>query len=360
MKTAGAGGLGVAATSVAAPAIAQSSPQIKWRLAASWPKSLDTLYGNPEYMSKRLAEMTDNNFQIQCFAAGEIVPGLQVLDAVGNGTVEAGHTAAYYYFGKDVALTFGTDLPFGMNSRMKNAWFMHGGGQKLFDDFLREKFKVTGFPAGSTNCQMGGWFRKEIKTVNDLKGLKFRVGGFAGLILQRLGVVPQQIAGGDIYPALEKGTLDACEWVGPYDDEKLGFVKVANHYYYPGWWEPGSTVHYLFNLAKWNELPKHYQAALTAAAQEAGVWMTAKYDATNPPALKRLIAAGAILKPFPTDVMDACWKEANAGYAEMNAKNEWFKKLYDHFTAFRSDQYLWWQVAEYTMDSYQIRYRNKA
>jgi TRAP-type mannitol/chloroaromatic compound transport system substrate-binding protein len=359
IKAAGVGGTGALATALAAPAIAQSTPEVKWRLTASWPKSLDTLYGNPEFLAKRVAELTDNKFQIQVFAAGEIVPGLQVLDAVQAGTVEAGHTAAYYYFGKDVAMTFGTDLPFGLNSRMKNAWFFHGGGQQLFDEFLRSKYGVTGFISGSTNCQMGGWFRKEINTLDDLKGLKFRVGGFAGIILQRLGVVPQQIAGGDIYPALEKGTIDAAEWVGPYDDEKLGFVKVAKYYYYPGWWEPGATPHYLFNLAKWNELPKLYQAAILAAGQESGVWMTGKYDHGNPAALKRLAASGAVLKPFPPEVMDGCHKAATELYAELAAKNEWFKKLLDSLVAYRSDQYLWWQVAEYTMDSYLIRYRNQ-
>jgi TRAP-type mannitol/chloroaromatic compound transport system substrate-binding protein len=357
IKTAGAGGL--AATTVAAPAIAESMPEVKWRLTASWPKSLDTLYGNPEYLAKRVAELTDNKFQIQVFAAGEIVPGLQVLDAVQAGNVEAGHTALYYYFGKDVSNTFGTDLPFGMNSRMKNAWYFQGGGQALMDEYLRAKYNVTGFVSGATNCQMGGWFRKEINTLDDLKGLKFRVGGFAGMILQKLGVVPQQIAGGDIYPALEKGTIDAAEWVGPYDDEKLGFVKVAKYYYYPGWWEPGSTPHYLFNLAKWNELPKTYQSLLQAVAQESGMMMTAKYDAMNPVALKRLAASGAVLKPFSPEVMDGCHKAATELYAELAGKNEWFKKFYDHFTAFRADQYLWWQVAEYTMDSYMIRYRNQ-
>jgi len=246
-----------------------------------------------------------------------------------------------------------------MNSRMKNAWYFQGGGQALMDEYLRAKYSVTGFVSGATNCQMGGWFRKEINTLDDLKGLKFRVGGFAGMILQKLGVVPQQIAGGDIYPALEKGTIDAAEWVGPYDDEKLGFVKVAKYYYYPGWWEPGSTPHYLFNLTKWNELPKTYQSLLQAVAQESGMMMTAKYDAMNPVALKRLAASGAVLKPFPPEVMDGCWKAANELYVELAAKNEWFKKFYDHFTAFRADQYLWWQVAEYTMDSYMIRFRNQ-
>ena len=359
LKTASVGGMGAAATAVASPAIAQAMPEVKWRQATSWPKSLDTLYGGAEWISARTLALTDGKFQIQTFAAGEIVPGLQVLDAVQNGTVECGHTALYYYFGKDVTNTFGTDLPFGMNSRMKNAWYFQGGGQALMDEYLREKYSVTGFVSGSTNCQMGGWFRKEINSLDDMKGLKFRVGGFAGLILSRLGVVPQQIAGGDIYPALEKGTIDAAEWVGPYDDEKLGFVKVAKYYYYPGWWEPGSTPHYIFNLQKWNELPKLYQAVLQTVAQESGMLMTAKYDGANPAALKRLAASGAVLKPFPPEVMDACYKTAHEFYTELSAQNAWFKKFYDHFTAFRADQYLWWQVAEYTMDAYMIRYRNQ-
>lgn len=358
LKGTAAGGLGAAAaTTVAAPAIAQSMPEITWRLQSSFPKSLDTLYGISEQFAKRVAEATDNKFKIQVFAAGEIVPGLQVLDAVQAGTVEMGHTPTYYYFGKDPAMTFGTDLPFGMNSRMKNAWFYHGGGQQLFDEYLRT-YNVTGFPAGATNCQMGGWFRKEITKIDDLKGLKFRVGGFAGRILTKLGAVPQQIAGGDIYPALEKGTIDAAEWVGPHDDEKLGFVKVAKFYHYPGWWEPGSTPHFLTNVAKWETLPKQYKEIIFSCGMDAGVWMTAKYDALNPSALKRLVAAGAVLKPFPTEVMDACWKAANETYTEIAGNNAWFKKLLDSFTAFRSDQYLWWQVADYTMDSYMIRYNN--
>jgi TRAP-type mannitol/chloroaromatic compound transport system substrate-binding protein len=360
LKTAGAGGVGAAAAvTLAAPAIAQTMPEIKWRMATSWPKSLDTLYGQTENFAKRVAELTDNKFQITTFAAGEIVPGLQVLDAVQAGTVECGNTPLYYYFGKDPAFTFGTDLPFGMNSRMKNAWYVHGGGQQLVDEFLRTKYNCTGFISGSTNCQMGGWFRKEINSLEDLKGLKFRVGGFAGMILTKLGVVPQQIAGGDIYPALEKGTIDAAEWVGPHDDEKLGFVKVARYYYYPGWWEPGSTPHNLFNLAKWNELPKIYKEVLQSASYDSGTWMTAKYDAVNPVALKKLVSQGAVLKPFPPDVMDGCYKAAQELYAEISAKNEWFKKFNDNVQAFRSEQYLWWQVAEYTMDTYQIRFRNQ-
>jgi TRAP-type mannitol/chloroaromatic compound transport system substrate-binding protein len=360
IRSAGVGGVAAAAavTTLAAPAIAQTMPEIKWRMATSWPKSLDTLYGQTEQFAKRVSEMTDGKFLITPFAAGEIVPGLQVLDAVQAGTVECGNTALYYYFGKDPSFTFGTDLPFGMNQRMKNAWYTHGGGQQLVDEFLRTKYNCTGFISGSTNCQMGGWFRKEINSLEDLKGLKFRVGGFAGLILAKLGVVPQQIAGGDIYPALEKGTIDAAEWVGPHDDEKLGFVKVARYYYYPGWWEPGSTPHNLFNLAKWNELPKIYKEILQSASSDSGNWMTGKYDTANPVALKKLVSQGAVLKPFPPDVMEGCYKAAQELYADLASKNEWFKKFNDNVQAFRADQYLWWQVAEYTMDTYQIRFRN--
>ena len=351
-----AAGVGLAASGVAAPAIAQSMPEVKWRLTASWPKSLDTLYGGCEYVSKRIAEITDNKFQIQPFAAGEIVPGLQVLDAVQNGTVEVGHTALYYYFGKDPAFTFGTALPFGLNTRQQQSWFVYGGGNELMNELLA-KYNCVGLPAGNTTAQMGGWFRKEIKTVDDLKGLKMRIGGFAGRIIAKVGAVPQQIAAGDIYPALEKGTIDAAEWVGPYDDEKLGFVKVAKYYYYPGWWEGAAQGHLIVNQAKWNELPKHYQAALQAATYEAHVWVTSKYDALNAQALRKLIGQGAQLRPFPQPVLEACYKAANEIYAELAQQNPLFKKMLDSLTAYRSDSYAWMQVAEMAFDTFQVRMR---
>jgi TRAP-type mannitol/chloroaromatic compound transport system substrate-binding protein len=358
LKTAGRAGLAAtAATAIASPAIAQSMPEVKWRLTASWPKSLDTLYGGAELICKRVGELTDNKFQIQPFAAGEIVPGLQVLDAVQNATVECGHTALYYYFGKDDAFVFGSALPFGMNSRQQNAWLIHGGGLDALNDFLKT-YNCTFFPGGNTHCQMGGWFRKEIKTVDDLKGLKFRLGGFAGKIMQRLNVVPQQIAGGDIYPALEKGTIDGAEWVGPYDDEKLGFVKVAKFYHYPGWWESNSTTGFICNTEKYNALPKPYREALASACFETNGWVAAKYDASNAAALKRLLDAGGVLVPFSPEVMDACYQKSMEVYKELNESNPRFKKLYDSYMAFQDNAYLWTQVADYTMDSYMIRYRN--
>ncbi len=349
---------GAAAAAVASPAIAQSSPEIKWRLASSFPKSLDTIYGGAEVFSKHLAEATDNKFQVQVFAGGELVPGLQALDATSNGTVEMSHTVAYYYVGKDPTFAIFACVPFGLNTRQQNSWWYQGGGDALGNEFFK-KYNVIGFPAGNTGTQMGGWFRKEIKTVADISGLKMRIGGIAGQVLSKLGLVPQQLAGGDIYPALEKGTIDAVEWVGPYDDEKLGFNKVAKYYYYPGFWEGGPMVHAFVNLEKWNALPKHYQVALQNAAAFANLNMTARYDMQNPQALKRLVASGTQLRPFSNEILEASLKATNELWADISAKNADFKKAIEAMQAYRADQYLWWQVAEYTNDSFMIRSRTR-
>ena len=342
---------GAAAGAISGPAIAQSQPAIQWRMAASWPKSLDTIYGGAELVSKRVAEMTEGKFQIRVFAAGEIVPALQVLDAVQAGTVEMGHTATYYYYGKDPAFALGTSVPFGMNTRQNFAWWHSGGGAEAMAPLLKE-YGCVGLVAGSTGCQMGGWCRKEIKTVEDLKGLKFRLGGMAGVVLAKLGAVPQMVAGPDIYPALEKGTIDAAEWVGPYDDEKLGFNKVAKYYYYPGWWEAGPLLMMLINEKKWNELPKHYRAALASACGEACVIMPAKYDTQNPQALRRLVASGTVLKAFPKPVMEACEKASYELYEELKGKSAHWKRIYPEWKKFRDEQFLWFRVAESNYDNY--------
>jgi TRAP-type mannitol/chloroaromatic compound transport system substrate-binding protein len=350
-----AAGVGMAASTVAAPAIAQSMPQIKWRMTTSWPKSLDTLYGAAEQLAKGVAEATDNKFQIQVFAGGEIVPPLQALDATSNGTVEMGHTASYYYFGKDPTFAFGTSVAFGPNARLNQGWWTLGGGKEVLGEFYK-KYNVTALLTGNTGCQMGGWFRKEIKSVADLKGLKFRIGGFPGRVIQKLGGVPQLIAGGDIYPALEKGTIDAAEWVGPYDDEKLGFYKVAKYYYYPGWWEGGSMLHTFINLDKWNSLPKHYQAVLEGAAAYANQWCLAKYDELNPAALRRLLAGGAQLRGFSPDIMEACYKAGMELHGEIAKTNESFRKVNDSMMAFNKNGYQWFQVAELNYDSFMVRH----
>jgi len=348
-----------AATAVAKPAIAQSAPELRWRLTSSFPKSLDTIYSAAEVFSKAVAEATDNRFQIQVFSAGEIVPAIAAADAVQNGTVEMCHTSSYYYFGKDPTFAFGTAVPFGLNARMQNAWMYHAGGMELMNDFYK-KFNFIGFPAGNTGAQMGGWFRKEIKDVADMRGLKMRIGGFAGTVIAKLGVVPQQIPGSDIYTALERGTIDAAEWVGPYDDARLGFQKVAPYYYYPGWWEGGPMIHNFVNLDKWNLLSPAYRSIVRSASSVANEWMVAKYDAVNPPALKKLLAEDIVkLRQFPAPVMDAALKAAFEVYADVSARNPDFKKVWEHLHAFRNDAYLWWRVAEYSYDDYLLRNRTK-
>jgi len=361
LEVAGAAGIGAAAaSSLPAPALAQSAPVIRWRLTSSFPKSLDTIHGAAEVFARAVAEMTDNRFLIQVFAAGEIVGGLQAADEVTRGTIEACHTASYYYWGKDPTFALATNVPFALNTRMQNAWMYEGGGIELMNDFYKT-YNIYGLPGGNSGAQMGGWFRKEINTPADWKGLKIRIGGFGGAVMARLGAVPQQIAGGEIYQALEKGTIDAAEWVGPYDDEKLGFYRVAKNYYYPGWWEGQAMLHFFFNLDKWNELPKTYQAIVRSAAQTANTIMMARYDMRNPPALRRLVKNGAVLKPFSEAVLDACLKAANEVYAELSAKNADFKKAYEAMAAVRAEEYLWFQLAEHTSDTYMmIQQRKKA
>lgn len=349
-----AAGAGLASTAIAAPAIAQSAPDVHWRLTSSYPKSLDTIYGAAETLSRYVAEATDNKFKIQVFAAGEIVGALQVLDAVQDGTVQCGHTVGQFYWGKDPAFALATGGPFCLNSRMHSAWLYYGGGNELLDKLFAQS-NITAFPCGNTGAQMGGWFRKEIKTVQDLNGLKIRIAGLTGSMLQKLGVVPQQIAAGEIYPALERGTIDASEWVGPYDDEKLGLVKVAPYYYYPGFWEASAQQHLLINRDKFNSLPAAYKGVLKAATQAVNCDMQAKYDAVNPAALKRLAGAGAQLRPFSVEILDACFGAAQEVYSELSAKNPTFKTIYDSMARYRAEAYLWFQLAEYNYDSYMMR-----
>ena len=298
-----------------------------------------------------MAEGSDGKFQIRVFAAGEIVPGLQVLDAVQNGTVQCGHTAPYYYIGKDPAFAFATAVPFGLNARQQNAWMYYGGGMEAMAALFKE-YGCVQFPAGNTGVQMGGWYRKEIKSLADMKGLKMRVAGLAGQVLAKLGVVGPQLAGGEIYQALERGTIDAAEWVGPYDDEKLGFQKVAKYYYYPGWWEGGPQLSAIVNLKQWEALPKHYRSIFESACAEANVHMLAHYDAKNPEALKKLVAGGAQLRQFPKPVMEAAQKAAFEIYDEAAKKSAHFRRIYAQWLKFRGDQFLWFRVAEMSYDNF--------
>jgi len=331
------------AVAVASPAIAQGA--IKWRLASSFPKSLDGLWGASPTVAKFMTEMSDGKFTIEPFAAGEIVPGLQVLDAVSNGTVECGHSYGGYYIGKNTALIFDGSLPFGMTPRMQNAWMMFGDGKKLMDEVYAE-MGVVSIPMGNTGGQTFGWFRKEMKSPADFNGVKMRVAGFGGKVLSKLGVVPQQIAAGDIYPALEKGTIDAAEWVGPYDDEKLGFHKVAKYMHLPGVLEMEAATGLYVNKAKWAELPAAYQTMLRAACSYALMEMLASYDSRNPKALTRLVAAGAQLVVLGPDTLKALHTALEQVLDEESAKSEQFKRVCENWRAFRAEQHRWFSIAD--------------
>jgi TRAP-type mannitol/chloroaromatic compound transport system substrate-binding protein len=345
--------LGATAATLAAPALAQAQPAISWRLASSFPKHLDTIFGACERFTRRVAQLTGGKFTIRAYAGGEIVPGLQVMDAVQAGTVEMGHTPSYYYFGKDPAFAFDCAVPFGLTSRQQTAWFEQGGGRALLQDFFRG-YGILNLLGGNTGTQMGGWYRKQIKTVDDIKGLKIRIAGFAGRVMERMGAVPQQIPAADVYSALEKGTIDAAEWVGPYDDEKLGLAKVAPYYYSPGWWEAGPQLSFYINIKEWEKLPKEYQAALEAASYECHVSMQADYDTRNPAALARLMKNGAKVHYFSKAILDAAYKTSAAVMEEEAAKNAKFRTIYEPWKRFRQDQNMWASVAESPMQSYLI------
>jgi TRAP-type mannitol/chloroaromatic compound transport system substrate-binding protein len=334
----------------AAPAV-QAQATLRWRLASSFPKSLDTIYGGAETFARHVRNASGGKFEISVHAAGELMPAFSVVDGVQQGMVEAAHTAPYYFFGKDDTFALGGAIPFGLNSRQMSAWTFEGNGLKLMREFYA-RYNLTSFPCGNTGAQMGGWFRKEIRTLADMKGLKFRIGGFAGKVIERLGGVPLNIPGGEIYQALEKGTIDAAEWIGPYDDQKLGFNKVAPNYYYPGWWEGGLQLDLYINQKAFDALNAEQKAIVELASAAAHVEMQAKYDAKNPAALKQLVAAGAKLRPFPADVMNAAFRESMRLYEELSARNEGWRKVYADYAKFRGDQNLWFRFTEATFDRF--------
>jgi TRAP-type mannitol/chloroaromatic compound transport system substrate-binding protein len=331
------------------PAVRGALPLVRWRLTSSFPRSLDTIFGGAEVLADRVRAMTGGRFDIRVFQGGEIVPGLQAFDAVEQGTVEVAHTCSYYYVGKDRTFGFGTSMPFGLNARQMNAWIYYGGGQELLDEFY-SAYKVRAFAGGNTGAQMGGWWRKTVSTVDDLKGIKMRIAGLGGDVFAELGVLPQQIAGGDIYPALERGTIDAAEWVGPYDDERLGFYKVVKNYYYPGWWEPGPMIHFFVNNAEWAKLPREYQEVFQAAAFEANISMMARYDHQNPIALAKLLQSGVKLQEFSQPILASAYKAAQQLYVDEAKRNPIFKKVFAAYDKYRRTQNAWFSVAENRMD----------
>ena len=351
----GAGMAGVLAAG-AAPAIVHAQANIRWRLTSAFPKALDTIYGAAEVFSKSVSDMSGGKFQISVHPSGELVGGFGQVDAVQSGTIEMAHTAPYYYFGKDPTYALGCAVPFALNSRQMTAWMVDGNGLKLMREFYAN-YNIINFIGGNTGAQMGGWWRKEIKSLDDLKGQKFRTGGFSGRIMERLGAVPQNIPGGEIYQALEKGTIDAAEWVGPYDDEKLGFFKVAPFYGYPGYWEGGPQLDFYINTRAYAGLSAEYKAIIEAAASNAHVVMQSRYDVRNPAALKRLVAGGTKLFRFPRDVLDGAFKASQDIYSELSASNPAWRKIYADLAAYRRDAHLWFRFSEAGFDDFMQQQR---
>jgi TRAP-type mannitol/chloroaromatic compound transport system substrate-binding protein len=330
-------------------ALDSSLPEIDIEMATSWPLGLDTIFGGAQVFSERVAAMTGGRFTITPRAGGELVPALEVLDAVQSGGVPIGHTASYYYVGKTPVMGFGTALPFGLTDRQQNAWLFDGGGLEMLQEIYAERFNVIQFPAGNTGVQMGGWFNKEINGINDIRGLTMRIPGLGGEVMSRLGATVQVIAGGEIFQALDTGAIDAAEWVGPYDDEKLGLQNAARFYYYPGWWEPGPTLEVQMSLDQWNELPTPYQEIVRTAAHEANTIMMARYDVRNPAALQSIQDAGVELRPFPDDVLSAAKEAAFELYDEFASSDEDFQAVFEEWDTYRQSVQSWHGLAELVM-----------
>ncbi|WP_207538965.1 TRAP transporter substrate-binding protein [Sabulicella rubraurantiaca] len=347
----GAAAAAAPAALLAAPAVAQTHPEVRWRFQSSFPRNLDVLYGTAERIGNRVAALTENRFRITPFPAGEIVPGLQVLDAVQNGTIECGHTASYWYIGKEPGFAFFTAIPFGLNTRQLTAWLRHGGGNQFADQLFAE-YNIVGFPAGDTGAQMGGWFRNEIRSLQDVQGLKFRISGLAGRVFQAMGAAPQLTAPADIYPALERGVIDGTEFTGPHDDERLGFFRVARFYYAPGWFEPSARLHMMTNRRAYEALPQLYKDALQIACAEADSEMVSRYDHLHPQALRRLVAAGAQLRFYPREVMQAAWRANEALMAELAGQNQRFRTIWESYRPYRSELFQWFRVAENSFDNF--------
>jgi TRAP-type mannitol/chloroaromatic compound transport system substrate-binding protein len=329
-------------------------PSVQWQMATSWPKSLEIVFGAADMICRRVGEMTDGKFTITPYEAGELVDGLKVLDAVSSGQVPCGHTAGYYYVNQNPALAFSTSVPFGLNAQQQNAWIFHGGGLELLREVYAE-FGVINFPAGSTGAQMGGWFTRKVNTPEDFKGLKMRIPGMGGKVMTRLGVDVQLLLGAEIFTALETDNVQAAEWVGPFEDEKLGLNRVAPYYYYPGWWEPGTTYEMQVNQDAWNELPRAYQMAFQAAVAEAHLDMLSFYDTVNGQALDRLLLTGTELVPFSSDILQAAEREAFALYEETATENSVFKNVYDSWKAFRTQVYQWNRINELGFSQFAMR-----
>lgn len=349
LKRAGLGA--VAGAAVSTPALAQDMPSVSWRLSSGFPAALDLRVGAAENFCKFVAETTGGKFNIRHFPDGEVVAAADLMQAVSTRKVECGHVSSRRYYAKNAAFCFDAAVPFGLNARQMNAWMSDGDGLRLTRELFKPE-KIINFPLGNTGAQMGGWYTREIKRTGDLKDLKMQVDGLAADVLARLGVAPQQADAAKLAEAFEKDGLQAVAGAGAYDDAKLGLNKVAKYYYAPGWWAGGEQLSLYINEAAWNELPKHYQAVVQAAALAAHAAATARYDALNPPALAQLTASGAQVRAFSRSIMDAAFEATQQVYKDLGAKDPKFKAMHDSYMGFRDSEMPWFRLTENAYGQY--------
>ncbi|MDM8538982.1 TRAP transporter substrate-binding protein, partial [Desulfobacterales bacterium HSG17] len=345
-KTGVAAAAAVAGTTLSAPTVIAAEKKYRWKMVTTWPPGLPVLQTGAERFAKRLEEVTGGRIKIQVFAGGELVPPLGVFDAVSDGTVEVGSGAAYYWAGKVPAAQWFSSVPFGLNAQGINAWFYGGGGLELWEE-VYAPFNVIPRPQGNTGVQMGGWFRKEMNTIEDFKGLKMRIPGLGGKVLAKAGGTVVLLPGGEIFTSLERGVLDATEWVGPMHDLRMGFYKAAKYYYYPGWHEPGTCLEVIFNKKAYESLPKDLQAAVDAVAMETNLWSLCQFESGNGAALQELITKHKVnLVKFPAPLLDDLRKLAKETLEEEAKKDAMSGKVHAAFKAFKKQVGTWGSVSE--------------
>ncbi|QIR13768.1 TRAP transporter substrate-binding protein [Shewanella aestuarii] len=312
----------------------ETSTAIEWRLVTSWPKNLPGLGMAPENFARLVNNMSGGRLNITVYGAGELMPAFSVFDGVSNGKVEMGHSAAYYWKGKIPAAQFFSSIPFGLNAQQMNAWLYHGGGMALWQEAY-QPFGVIPMAGGNTGMQMGGWFNRQINQVDDFKGLKMRLPGSGGEVLKRLGGIPvREMAGRELYGALQTGSIDAAEWVGPYNDLPLGLSKVAKYYYYPGWHEPGSTMEFIINQQAFNLLPQDLQAIVTVAARAVNQDMLDDYTQGHIISMETLINQHQVeLRPFPQEVLKALLDARDEVLQQEAKKDPMFAKVMKAYLA---------------------------
>jgi len=330
---------------LATPAMAEK--KVKWKLAMTWPGTLVPLVTSAIQMSQMVSDMTGGNFTIRIEGKEKHKAPMGVLDMVKGGQYQMGHTTSYYFKGKDITSVFFTTVPFGMTSSEQNSWLYQGDGMTLMQK-LYDKFDVYAFPGGNSGVQMGGWFRKEINSLDDLKGLKMRIPGLAGEVLAKLGVNVTNIPAGELYTSLDRGTIDALEWVGPAMDITMGFHKIAP-YYYTGWHEPAADTHFFINKRAFDKLPAEYQAILKAAMKAASVIMIAENFHMSSEAWSKMETdyPNIKIKSFPPEVLKAMKKATDEVFAGYSAENEEFKTIYESQQAYMAKARKWTKMSEY-------------